>query len=379
MSDRTSDLRKSRLSGPKARQLPRLLALIASGALGIGLLGIPAAGATSFDVSLSPATAFTTEGIAYSDVTGDGDADILLPDSAGNLRVIQNTTETPDTGRLFGYAADSPTGTWQGVQITHHGSLFGGVYRSDLIAHPAGDRRMYLYMNSPTGFSISTGFFLNGSTTQGAVTCLSAGGVTVTCPSELGTDWSNANQILAIGSVNNETTSTPARTNLVAVIGTKLWLFSPGSNSVKLLAPTDTLLSALDWSDYDLIGPGPANGTTTCTDAAGTTTTTSQATLWTRERSTGRILAYPITRNPANNCAIDYSALADPAQGTVIGNGIAPSAYPVVGSVGDLTGDGIPDLYGQNPAGQVTVWPGAVGDATGRPGAVTGFEAPLAG
>ncbi|MFF2624204.1 hypothetical protein ACFVUN_00345 [Kitasatospora griseola] len=379
MSDRTSDLRKSRLSGPKARQLPRLLALIASGTLGLGLLGIPAAGATSFDASLSPATAFTTEGIVYGDINSDGHPDILLPDSAGNLRVIQNTTDTADTGQLFGFAASSPTGTWQGVQITHHGSLRGGIGHDELIAHSAGSPRLSLYRTWTTGLADSTSFFLNGSTTQGAVTCLSAGGVTITCPSELGTDWSNANQILAIGSVNNETTSIPARTNLVAVIGTKLWLFSPGSNSVKLLAPTDTLLSALDWSDYDLIGPGPANGTTTCTDAAGTTTTTSQATLWTRERSTGRILAYPITRNPANNCAIDYSALADPAQGTVIGNSIAPTAYPVVGSVGDLTGDGVPDLYGQNPAGQVTVWPGVVGDATGHPGAVTGFEAPLAG
>ncbi|MEV7123152.1 hypothetical protein [Kitasatospora griseola] len=379
MSDRTSDLRKSRLSGPKARQLPRLLALIASGTLGLGLLGIPSAGATSFDTSMSPATAFTTEGIVYGDLTSDGHPDILLPDSAGNLRVIQNTTDTADTGQLFGFAASSPTGTWQGVQITHHGSLRGGIGHDELIAHSAGNPRLSLYRTWTTGLADSTSFFLNGSTTQGAVTCLSAGGVTITCPSELGTDWSNATQILAIGSVNNETIDTPARTNLVAVIGTKLWLFSPGSNSAKLLAPTDTLLSALDWSDYDLIGPGPANGTTTCTDAAGTTTTTSQATLWTRERSTGRILAYPITRNPANNCAINYSALADPAQGTVIGNSIAPTAYPVVGSVGDLTGDGVPDLYGQNPAGQVTVWPGAVGDATGHPGAVTGFEAPLAG
>ncbi|KIQ65441.1 hypothetical protein TR51_16240 [Kitasatospora griseola] len=359
--------------------MPRLLALIASGTLGLGLLGIPAAGATSFDASLSPAAAFTTEGIVYGDLTNDGHPDILLPDSVGNLRVIQNTTDTADTGQLFGFAASSPTGTWQGVQITHHGSLRGGIGHDELIAHSAGSPRLSLYRTWTTGLADSTSFFLNGSTTQGAVTCLSAGGVTITCPSELGTDWSNATQILAIGSVNNETTDTPARTNLVAVIGTKLWLFSPGSNSVKLLAPTDTLLSALDWSGYDLIGPGPANGTTTCTNAAGTTTTTSQATLWTRERSTGRILAYPITRNPANTCAIDYSALADPAQGAVIGNSIAPTAYPVVGSVGDLTGDGVPDLYGQNPAGQVTVWPGAVGDATGHPGAVTGFEAPLAG
>ncbi|KDN80944.1 hypothetical protein KCH_72970 [Kitasatospora cheerisanensis KCTC 2395] len=356
--------------------MPRLTALAAASTLGLGLLGLPTAGATGLDAS--PATALVDQGIPYGDVTGDGHPDILLPDSAGNLRAIENTTDTAETGRIVAAAVNSPTGTWQGVQITHHSSLRGGIGHDELIAHQPGDPRTSLYQSSPTGFSSSTSFFLNGTVTQGPVTCLDGGGATIACPSELGTDWSNATQVLAVGSVTNETTSTPARTNLVAVIGTKLWLFSPGSNNVKLLAPTDTLLSGLDWSDYDLIGPGPANGTTTCTDTAGTTTTTSQATLWTRERSTGRILAYPITRNPAKNCAVDVSALADPAQGTVIGTGIDPTAYPVIGSVGDLTGDGIPDLYGANSAGQVTMWPGTTGDTTGHPGTVTGFEPALA-
>ncbi|MFD5563543.1 LamG-like jellyroll fold domain-containing protein [Kitasatospora griseola] len=314
------------------------------------------------------------QGVVYGDITGDRRPDILLPDSTGNLRVVQNTVDPAHAGWLVGSAVTSPTGNWQGVQITHHNSLYGGVYLDDLIAHPAGDPRLYLYQNSPSGFTTRTSFFLNGTTTQGAVTCTDAGGVTITCPVELGTNWTNATQILAVGSVDNETIDIPARTYLIAVIGKKLWLFSPGSNNARLLAPKDTEVSSLDWSNYDLIGPGPANGTTTCTNAAGTTTITSQATLWTRERSTGKILSYPITRNPANNCAIDYSALADPTKGTVIGSGINPAAYPTVGSVGDLTGDGIADLYAQNSTGQLTVWPGKVGDPAGHPGVVTGFD-----
>ncbi|GAA2118308.1 hypothetical protein GCM10009759_65490 [Kitasatospora saccharophila] len=347
--------------------MPRLIALVASGALGLGLLGVPAT-----------ATAAGEQVVTYGDVTRDGLPDILLPDGAGDLRAVQDATGTVDTGQLVSYAASSPTGTWQDVQFTHRGTLRGGIYFDELITHIAGGQQLYLYQNSATGFSSSTSFYLNGSTIQGAVTCVDGVGSAIACPPELGTDWSNATQVLAVGSVSNETTGTPARTNLVAVIGTKLWLFSPGSNNVKLLSTTDTLLSGLDWSGYDLIGPGPANGTTTCTDAAGTTTTTAQATLWTRERGTGRILAYPITRNPAANCSVDLSALADPARGTVIGGGVDPAAYPVVGSVGDLTGDGVPDLYGQDPAGRVTVWPGTADDPAGRPGAVTGFAAPSA-
>ncbi|MGW4378802.1 hypothetical protein [Kitasatospora sp. NPDC004531] len=367
MSDRTSDRRA-------ARQLPRLLALVASGTLGLGLLGIPAAAATG---PIAGAAA-VTQGGRYGDLTGDGVPEIVLPDSAGNLRAIRNTTETAETGQLFGAAVDSPTGTWQGVQTTHHGKLVGSGFQDDLIAHAAGATQLYLYRPSTSGITSRTAFYLNGTTTQGPVSCLDAGGATIACPPELGTDWSNATQVVAIGSVNNEPADLPVRTNLVAVIGTKLWLFTPGSTTARPLAATDRLLSGLDWSGYDLIGPGPANGTTTCTDAAGTTTTTAQATLWARERSTGRILAYPITRNPAANCAVDFSALADPAQGTVLGSGIDPAAHPVVGSVGDLNGDGTPDLYGANAAGEVTVWPGLVGDPTGHPGAVTGFGAPLA-
>ncbi|KDN80515.1 LamG-like jellyroll fold domain-containing protein [Kitasatospora cheerisanensis] len=313
------------------------------------------------------------QGVVYGDVTGDRRPDILLPDSTGNLRVVQSTIDPTHAGWLVGPAVTSPTGTWQAVQVTHHGSLRGGVTLDDLIAHPAGSPQLFLYLNSAAGFTTRTAFYLNGTTTQGAVTCTDANGLTITCPTELGTDWSNATQILAVGSVEDEVAATPARTYLIAVIGKKLWLFSPGSNSIKLLAPKDTQISDLDWSNYDLIGPGPANGTTTCTTTAGTTTTTKQATLWTRERSTGKILSYPITRNPANSCAIDYSALADPTKGTVIGSGINPAAYPTVGSVGDLTGDGIADLYAQNSASQLTVWPGKIGDPAGHPGVVTGF------
>ncbi|WP_181442511.1 LamG-like jellyroll fold domain-containing protein, partial [Streptomyces tateyamensis] len=114
--------------------------------------------------------------------------------------------------------------------------------------------------------------------------------------------------------------------------------------------------------------PGPANGTTTCT-SAGVTSSYNQATLWARERTTGRLLAYPIAKSPANNCANDYTALADPLKGTVIATGVDTTTYPVVGSVGDLNNDGIPDLYAQNSANKLVTWTGT----TNTSGAVTGF------
>ncbi|MFD0566295.1 hypothetical protein ACFQ2M_33300 [Kitasatospora saccharophila] len=130
MTPRNSGPRTARSSAPTARQLPRLIALVASGALGLGLLGVPAT-----------ATAAGEQVVTYGDVTRDGLPDILLPDGAGDLRAVQDATGTVDTGQLVSYAASSPTGTWQDVQFTHRGTLRGGIYFDELITHIAGGQQ----------------------------------------------------------------------------------------------------------------------------------------------------------------------------------------------------------------------------------------------
>ncbi|MEV6956244.1 hypothetical protein [Streptomyces sp. NPDC051183] len=50
---------------------------------------------------------------------------------------------------------------------------------------------------------------------------------------------------------------------------------------------------------------------------------------------------------------------------------LAPAEHPRVGSDGDLTGDGLPDLWSADASGKVTVLPGA-GTTTPHP-TVTGF------
>ena len=311
----------------------------------------------------------------FGDVTGDGKPDILLPDGTGNLRLVQNTGDPVNAGWISSVGASAPAGlgSWNGLQVTHRGSLRGQQPVDDLIVHAPGAPLTYLYVNNGTGgYNAATSFYLNGTTTPGPITCNDATGAAITCPSTLGTDWSGATQLLAFGSPDGETTSPLSKTSLLAVINKQLWLFPPGATSVRLLSKTGDQLSTTDWTNYDLIGPGPANGTTSCTNTAGTTVTSSQATLWVRDRSTGNIISMPITKNA--DCTNNYAALANPATtGTVIGTGYDPVHYPTVSSVGDLTGDGVPDLYGQTAAGKLVIWSGVVGDTVNHPGVVTGF------
>ncbi|KJK58204.1 ricin-type beta-trefoil lectin domain protein [Saccharothrix sp. ST-888] len=295
----------------------------------------------------------------FGDLTGDGKPDVVLPDVSGNLRLIRPALDgATAAGNVSGSAAFSPTGTWNGVQVTHRASLYGGAPVDDLIAHPAGDPRLYLYKNDGHGNLISrTSFYKSGTTSNTPVTCQDITGAAITCPADFGTDWSNATQILALGTPEGENVSTDAngshiltRTSLLAVINHQLWLFPPGTTSARLLKPTDTQVSKGNWDNYDLIGPGPANGG-------------SQPTLWARDRINGTIHAYPITKNADGT--VNYTALTDPTSGTIpTTSGVTPAAFPIVGSNGDLTGDGITDLWALTADGKLVVWPGRTVDGT---------------
>ena len=304
----------------------------------------------------------------FGDLNGDNKPEILLPDSAGNLRLIQPGIDPAGTSAISSPPTAAVGGSsWNGLQITHCASLLGGKPMDDLIVHPAGNPQMYLYQNDGHGnFSTMTSFYKSGNASQTAVTCQDANGVTITCPADFGgMDWTNTGQILALGTpdgegitvvnVQGKPVNQLSRTSILAVIGGKLWLFPAGTTNARLLKPTDRELSGADWSQYDLIGPGPANGN-------------NQPTLWSRSRIDGTIHAYPITKN--TDGTTNYSALSDPANGTITGTGgVDPNYFPTIGSVGDLTGDSVADLWAVTKDHRLLVWPGTP-DANGK---VIGF------
>ncbi|GAA2842194.1 hypothetical protein GCM10010441_77920 [Kitasatospora paracochleata] len=320
----------------------------------------------------------------FGDVTGDGKPDITVPDPAGNLRVVQNISDPVNAGAIADPSATSPISNWNGLQITHRASLRGGTPVDDLIVHQPGAAQMLLYINDGHGtYTQRTPFYPSGSATPSQANCVDTAGAPVApgnpgnCPSGVGMDWSQVSQVLAIGTPDGETTSAPlSRTSLAVVIKGALWMIPPGGNNVVLLKKTETQVSNLPWDaavggdGYDLIGPGPANGTSAWT-VGSTNYTAKQATLWARDRKTGQIFSYPITKNAAG--VTDYTALADPTKGTLIGSGFDTLTYPTVGSVGDFDGDGVADLYAQNSGGKLVLAKGVIGDPTNRPGVVTGL------
>ncbi|GHI41675.1 RICIN domain-containing protein [Streptomyces violascens] len=293
----------------------------------------------------------------FGDVSGDKIPDVLLPDSAGDLRRIGGGTDpntapnaqfktADDTDPRAGFHS-SPNGNgWKNTQITHRGSL-GRNNVDDLIAHQPGDNDLYLYSNDTNGgrFDGQGKIAINkpkdckipGSSTT--VLCADFG---------YGDNWSKVTQIAAFGSLIGDT-AVQAGTGLYAlhrpallfVENGRLWLSEAGiTNQLK---GTATLLSANDqqWDGYDLITPGRAMGT-------------DLPTLWARSKSDGTLRAFPVK---GTIDAPDLSGFTTPGQGTALGTA-DPARYPRVGSDGDLTGDGIPDLWAVDTNQQLVSWNG---------------------
>ncbi|GAB2709424.1 hypothetical protein [Kitasatospora kifunensis] len=313
----------------------------------------------------------------FGDVDGDMKADILLPDTSGNLRFVSNSNDP--TRAISASAASAPGNdqnhhvTWNDFQITHRGALETGLPVDQLIVHNTtySDLKKYLYLVYNDGH----GHFDSKPATpltRPANCVLTLGGTPGPCPSDYGPDWSNITQLVAIGTPEGEATAADpknpgkqllmTRTSLLTVENGKLWLFRPSDTFPDQLSGTAQLIPTTtggSWDNYDVIGPGPANGN-------------NQATVWARNRTDGTIHAYPITFDSQGN--LDYSKLQDPTGGRIpYAQTFNPADFPLVGSSGDINGDGMPDLWSISNTKQLQVFPGYT-SGTNTP--VAGFNWP---
>ncbi|WP_405021212.1 hypothetical protein OHV05_34230 [Kitasatospora sp. NBC_00070] len=251
--------------------------------------------------------------VAPGDVNGDGIPDILLPDAAGNLQVISaDATTTVPTSTVAAVRAPGDAG-WNGVQLLHRGWDRSHAPVDDLMAHQPGGAGLSLYRNFDMG-----AFARGSSSVERAVDPFDP----PVLPEGFNPDWSKATQLVPLGALGAD-----QRTSILTVEDDSLWLFTdPG-----FLYGYQTFVrisTSAAWTGYDLIAPGRA--------ADGTLA------LWSRNRATGELRTYPIAKGADGT--YDFTALADPATGTVVGT-FPVAQYPTLGSSGDGNGDGQPDLY----------------------------------
>ncbi|MFE9637199.1 ricin-type beta-trefoil lectin domain protein [Streptomyces sp. NPDC006463] len=259
----------------------------------------------------------------FGDITGDHKPDILLPDTAGDLRKIGGGEDPYGAPRAKMVTAVGNTGNWNGIQISHRGSLSRKTV-DDLFAHQSGSANLYVYSNDGNG-----GWFDGQAST--AITkptsCLNSAKEAITCTTYgYGADWAKVTQIAAFGSVTGEAGDSLPQTSLLFVENGRLWLATAGTNNQ--LAPQAILLSGNDtkWDGYELIAPGRAQGT-------------AFPTLWARSKTDGGTLHAFTVKG-----ATDLTGFTEPAAGLIAGK-VDPKTYPRIGSNGDITGDFIPDLW----------------------------------
>ncbi|WP_104817408.1 ricin-type beta-trefoil lectin domain protein [Kitasatospora sp. MMS16-BH015] len=309
---------------------------------------------------------------AFGDMTGDSSPDILVRHPDGGL-YTHNAPASTQAGSaavsLTALPADSPGGdSWANYQVTHRGSLRGSKNVDDVLAHKNGGAVLTAYLNP--GNNVPTGRINTKIPIQKpacAVTTLNP-----SCAGYFATDWSTTKQVLAIGDPAHSALGTNKayqdRTGLLSIeaVGSTdaaLWYY-PTTSDTTLGQPVR--LASTGWLGRDLISPGDWN-------AKG------RPGVWARSAN-GDVTAYNLT--VAQDSTTDEFGTATPPwntvsaidAGTTIGN-VPVTPWAVVGSEGDLTGDGLADLWALDPVGNtLQIWPGHTATAGGK--AVTDLAAP---
>ncbi|MCX4964400.1 FG-GAP-like repeat-containing protein [Streptomyces sp. NBC_00654] len=294
---------------------------------------------------------------APGDLNGDGSKDIWSVDSNGTLLTY--------SGRQNGEFSSATNGgqAFDDASITYR-TDWGQDGYTDLVTleYDPALKRKVLWTYTNNGLGIATTNYKEGKQP-----------LTVKCPvvdedsgcfgepGWTGNDhWSDAGQVIAPGDINAD-----GRPDLLVQQGKLLWAYFGGYT--KRLSPP-VLVGGDDWDKFTVLAPGDLNND-------------GLADLWLRNKATGDILRTYGSEGP--NGILDPTAWGGTTARVKIAGGFPASTYPTLGTVGDLTGDGMADLWARKSDNTMTGWPGKVtgsefsfGAAFPIDGAVGGIRIP---
>ncbi len=275
------------------------------------------------------AAAGTYKAGTAGDLDGDGKPDLVAVDASGNIDLYSDplgySPTTPNAGTTVVKASDASNYTgaasFTGALIAHSGSVHGkNCDDLDIVSNG-----QLLIEENNTCAADPT--FTPTTTTRPSTTA--PGTPAAAAAAYDSTDWSQAQQLIALSSPVNGVLATTDLISLEESGGTEyLWEFP--MNGPNPGAPT-LLDSGSTWSGVTLINAG--------------VTTTGSHVLWTRNNTTGAVTQYPgIDSDTANSLG---------AGTTVAGTALSTTAYPLITGAGDITtaaGTG-PALWAIDPSG----------------------------
>ncbi|MFD7262205.1 ricin-type beta-trefoil lectin domain protein [Streptomyces sp. NPDC059874] len=291
------------------------------------------------------------------DITGDERVDFIAPADNGDLIVYPTAIDPAAGGVIASDAANSPGGqSWgDGTLITHRGG--NGIRIDDLWAYRDGQLNLYRNSLNAGGLEANGGLYFTMAKTVSVKrplvsTCTVAATGAPCGILDYASNWAGVKQILAVGDALP--VAGDARNDLLTVEsdsnGSRLLLFQGTGGTGTLEKPLVLVLSPSGWDNLTLIAPGDATGD-------------GLPDLWARDNTTGDIYQYAnVAGNPA--------ALGDHTKRTKIGSGVKATTHPVVGTSGDTSADGIPDLWALDNLHRLRTW-----DGVATSGKVTGFRA----
>ncbi|MFD5426737.1 FG-GAP-like repeat-containing protein [Streptomyces sp. NPDC127084] len=266
-----------------------------------------------------------------TDLNGDANSDIWSVDSNGTLLTYAGQgnggfAAATNGGKFFSAASVDSRGDW------------GQDGYNDLVAleYDGAEKRKRLWTYPNNGSGV-----ISDNYTE----------LTVSCPEvneELGCigdekwtgddHWHNAEQIITAGDLNGDTAP-----DLLVKQGKFLWAYYGNRAAYSLDVREPVLVGGGDWDKFTVIAPGDLNGDKI-------------ADLWLRDNATGDI--WRSYGQKGSNGYLDATTWGRTTARVKIAVGYQASTYPAVGSVGDITGDGLADLWARKTDNTMIGWYG---------------------